>query len=307
MAEKKKSRLKKLVLVGGVGFVGLLALGYGGLYVAAQAQLNRDVTAPEGDLALRDGDKDAIARGEYLVKHVMGCGHNDCHRADFGGGPVMDQQPIGRVYAPNITAGEGSVTKDYTGKDWARILRHGVKKNGKRALVMPSEDYVTFSDSDLAAAIAYIKAQPPVNRESLAHSLGPIGLLIAATEPVYAFDKIDHNHKPAEVKRGANKEWGQVMAGTCKGCHGEGYSGGKVPGGDPSWPAARNISPDEATGIGKWTFDQFEAAVRKGQRPDGSTLHDAMPWKMYQGMDDVDLKALWEYLRTVPAKPAGGR
>lgn len=307
MAEKKKGKLKKLVLMSGVGFIGLIALVFGGLYLAAQSQLNKDVAAPEGDLALLDGDSSAIKRGEYLVQNVMGCGHSDCHRADFGGGAVMDKQPVGRVYAPNITVGEGSVTKEYTGKDWLRILRHGVKKDGKRALIMPSEDYASFSDQDLASAIAYIKSMPPVNRESLPHSLGPIGLLIAATEPVYAFDKIDHSHKPAEVKRGPTKEWGQVMAGTCKGCHGEGFSGGKIPGGDPSWPVARNISPDEATGIGKWKFEDFEKVMRTGQRPDGTTLHDAMPWKMYKGMDEDDVEALWEYLRTVPAKPAGGR
>lgn len=307
MAEKKKGKLKRLVLIGGLGFLGLIALGFGGLYMTAQSQLNKDVTAPEADLALLDGDSGAIKRGEYLVSSVMGCGHNECHRADFGGGPVMDKQPVGRVYAPNLTPGEGSVTKEYTGKDWARILRHGVKKNGKRALIMPSEDYTTFSDEDLASAVAYIKSKPPVNRETLPHSLGPIGLLIAATEPVYAFDKIDHNHKPAEVKRGATREWGQVLAGACTGCHGAGFSGGKVPGGDPSWPEARNISPDEGTGIGKWKFDDFEKAIRTGQRPDGTTLHDAMPWKMYKGMEDDDVEALWKYLRTMPAKPAGGR
>jgi len=307
MGEKKKSKLKKLVLMGGVGFVGLIGVGFLGLYFAANAALDKDVTAPESDLALRDGDSDAIKRGEYLVKNVMGCGHQDCHRADFGGGPVIDAQPVGTVYAPNITIGDGSVTKEYVGKDWARILRHGVKKNGKRALIMPSEDLTNYSDDDLAAAIAYIKSMPPVNRASQPHSLGPIGMLMAATEPVFAFDKIDHNHKPENVKPGPTKEWGKVLAGSCTGCHGAGFSGGKIPGGDPSWPESRNVTPDEATGIGKWKFEDFDKAIRTGQRPDGTVLNDAMPWKMLKGMTDDDVKALWEYLRTVPAKPAGGR
>lgn len=199
------------------------------------------------------------------------------------------------------------MTVDYTSKDWFRILRHGVKKDGKRALVMPSEDYVQFSDDELASVIAYVKSMPPVDRESLPHSLGPIGLLVAATEPVFAFDKIDHSQKPEAVKRGPTKEWGKVLAGTCSGCHGAGFSGGKIPGTDPSWPMARNITPDEATGIGKWKFEDFEKAMRTGQRPDGTALSDVMPWKMYKGMDEDDVEALWEYLRTVPAKPAGGR
>ncbi|MBK9973398.1 MAG: c-type cytochrome [Planctomycetes bacterium] len=307
MADKKKGKLRRLVLVGGVGLLGVVGLAFAGLYFASSAALAKDVTVPDETLNLRDGDKAAIARGEYVVLNVMGCGHSECHRADFGGGPVIDAQPVGMVYAPNLTAGEGSVTKGYDGKDWARILRHGVKKDGKRALIMPSEDFCNYPESDLVAAIAYIKSKPPVNRASLPHALGPIGMLMAATEPVFAYDKIDHGATRPKLEPSPTKEWGAVLAGSCKGCHGDGYSGGKIPGGDPSWPEARNISTDEATGIGKWKFEDFEKVIRSGQRPDGTTLNDAMPWKMYKGMSEDDVKALWAYLRTVPAKPAGGR
>ncbi len=41
-------------------------------------------------LNIDDGD---IERGEYLVKHVFGCADSTCHKADMGGGILMDNGP----------------------------------------------------------------------------------------------------------------------------------------------------------------------------------------------------------------------
>ena len=46
--------------------------------------------------------------------------------------------------------------------------------------------------------------------------------------------------------------------------------------------------------------------MRRGKRPDGTDVRAPMPWQMYAGMTDDDVTALWEYLRTVPPKAAGG-
>ncbi|MCB9932544.1 MAG: c-type cytochrome [Planctomycetes bacterium] len=305
--KKKKGFIKRIALFGGAGLFGLLALTFVGLYIGSSSALGETYEVETYAIEIPEGDDEAIARGKYLVNHVMGCNHSECHRADFGGGAVMDAQPIGRVYAPNLTQGEGSVTKDYKPEDWVRILRHGIKRDNTRALIMPSEDYYLFPDEDLAAAVAYIKSQPAVNRENEGHSLGPIGMLLTMSEPVFAYDKIDHKAERPKAERGPTKEWGKVMIGACTGCHGATLSGGKIPGGDPSWPASRNLTPDKETGIGNWSFDDFKKALTTGVRPDGSQLQEMMPWKAYAGMDPDDIKALWEYLQTVPAKPAGNR
>jgi len=55
---------------------------------------------------------------------------------------------------------------------------------------------------------------------------------------------------------------------------------------------AANLSPDE-TGIGNWTFQQFENAIRKGKfkgLENSRLLLPPMPWQMYQNMSDEDLK-----------------
>ena len=62
---------------------------------------------------------------------------------------------------------------------------------------------------------------------------------------------------------------------------------------------APNITPDLETGIGSWSDDQFEAAVRKGIRRDGSRLYPAMPYNAYTKMSRDDVLAIRAYLNTL--------
>jgi mono/diheme cytochrome c family protein len=62
----------------------------------------------------------------------------------------------------------------------------------------------------------------------------------------------------------------------------------------------RNLTPDQATGIGSWTEDQIVAALRTGHRPDGSVLLPPMPWQAYSHMPDDDAYAVAAYLKSIP-------
>jgi mono/diheme cytochrome c family protein len=62
-----------------------------------------------------------------------------------------------------------------------------------------------------------------------------------------------------------------------------------------------NITSDPTTGIGKWTYAQFKNALHNGIRADGTFLYPAMPFDAYTGIPDDDLKALWAYVRRIPA------
>jgi hypothetical protein len=73
-----------------------------------------------------------------------------------------------------------------------------------------------------------------------------------------------------------------------------------VPGTPPSFPDARNITTDPVSGIGKWSKENFYAALRTGKRPDGSDLNTFMPWKAFATLTDTELDALWAFLQTVP-------
>ncbi|WP_246252341.1 c-type cytochrome [Ancylobacter pratisalsi] len=65
-----------------------------------------------------------------------------------------------------------------------------------------------------------------------------------------------------------------------------------------------NITSDKTTGIGGWNFDDFKRALHDGIRKDGAYLYPAMPFDAYTGITEDDLKALWAYVRRIPAVDA---
>jgi mono/diheme cytochrome c family protein len=96
-----------------------------------------------------------------------------------------------------------------------------------------------------------------------------------------------------------------ARAADCFSCHtapgGRTFAGGdelKTPFGPIYAP---NITQDPNTGIGRWSESDFTRALRLGVRPDGKLLYPAMPYAAYTKMSDADLKALWAFMRTVPA------
>ena len=65
---------------------------------------------------------------------------------------------------------------------------------------------------------------------------------------------------------------------------------------------ARNLTPDTATGLGSWTEEMFIKTIRNGkQQGEGRALLPPMPWQVYKNMTDDDLKAVWAFLRSLPA------
>lgn len=64
----------------------------------------------------------------------------------------------------------------------------------------------------------------------------------------------------------------------------------------------RNLTPDLNTGIGSWSEETFIKAIRTGKHMGVSRpILPPMPWQEYREMTDSDLKAIYAYLRTIPA------
>jgi len=60
-----------------------------------------------------------------------------------------------------------------------------------------------------------------------------------------------------------------------------------------------NITQDRGTGIGGWSDTEIRNSIVKGVRPNGERLLPVMPYEVYSGMAEEDLKALIAYLRTL--------
>jgi len=93
-----------------------------------------------------------------------------------------------------------------------------------------------------------------------------------------------------------------VALGDCMVCHtakdGPAYAGGlglKTPFGTIY---TTNITPDAATGIGRWSLPAFTRAMREGVSRDGHLLYPAFPYIHYTGMSDADIAAAYHYLIT---------
>lgn len=88
-------------------------------------------------------------------------------------------------------------------------------------------------------------------------------------------------------------------AGDCIACHtvkgGQPFAGG-LPIESPFGTIySTNITPSKTAGIGNYTLEQFDDAVRHGERADGSNLYPAMPYPDYSVLSDADVKALYAY------------
>lgn len=90
-----------------------------------------------------------------------------------------------------------------------------------------------------------------------------------------------------------------ATAGDCIACHtapaGKQFAGGLSMATPIGALYSTNITPDKATGIGNYSLDDFDRAVRHGITPAGKTLYPAMPYPSYAKISDDDMRALYAY------------
>jgi len=98
-----------------------------------------------------------------------------------------------------------------------------------------------------------------------------------------------------------------AAASDCIACHtapgGKPYAGGRPVHSPIGNMYSTNITPDKATGIGNYTLDQFDRAIRHGIRRDGDSLYPAMPYPSYAKMTDQDIRALYAFFMQGGVQP----
>lgn len=100
---------------------------------------------------------------------------------------------------------------------------------------------------------------------------------------------------PALIKQGQYL----ARAGDCVACHtapgGRPFAGGLAMHTPMGTIYSTNITPHKNTGIGNYSYADFERAVRRGMRPSGDPLYPAMPYVSYGVAADGDIQALYAY------------
>ena len=241
-----------------------------------------------------------IERGRHLATAVAQCGF--CHADDLGGRALADDRRVGRLYAPNLTTGEGGLGRRLTTADWVRAIRFGVARDGRSLILKPSGYQSRMSDRDLAAVIAYMGTVAPIDRSLPAARAGWLTRLALATglasdllSARAAAAREEHSDAPMPA---ATARYGGYLVdlANCRVCHHASLAGGVHPLAFEDEPAP----PDLRRGgvLDRYDRTGFARAMRQGRTPGGRALDPAfMPWPLYAGLNDLELEALWLYLR----------
>lgn len=121
--------------------------------------------------------------------------------------------------------------------------------------------------------------------------------------PEFAYPPVNYGTgaKADQIKRGEYL----TKAGDCMACHtvagGKPFAGGlpiKTPFGTMYTP---NITPDPETGIGQWSDDDFDRAMREGISPKDHFYFPAFPYPYFNKLTRIDVDAIHAYLHAIPA------
>lgn len=244
-------------------------------------------------------DSASIARGTHLANVICA----SCHGGAFEGKVLIEDPQLATVYAPNLTGGEGGISKDYSVKDWVRSIRHGVNPDGKPLLVMPAKDFQNFSKKDLGSIIAYMQTLPPADNQVPEREFGLLGkilLQLDAFGDIINVETIDHEATFASHPvEGPTKEYGEYLVnfGGCQTCHAPDLGGAQGP--EPGAPYSPNLTT--AGNLGNWGLDEFTQSIRTGVTPEGNELdREFMAWPFYAKFTDMEFEAIYKYLNSLP-------
>jgi len=144
-------------------------------------------------------------------------------------------------------------------------------------------------------------------RRLLAALMIVVAVLVIA---VYALNVRDESPRGPATSVAASTEVvrrGEYLAraGDCIACHtargGAAFAGGRPIETPFGVVYGSNLTPDERTGIGTWTPDDFWRALHNGRSRDGRLLYPAFPYPNFTNVTRADSDALFAYLRTLPA------
>lgn len=291
-----------------------------GIYVIVQVGFRKKFDAPYPDIKAST-DPEVIARGEHLVYGPAHCAA--CHvpmdrlfAVDAGeeippsGGWELAIPMLATVRAPNLTSDIETGIGGWSDAEIARAVRYMVSADGR--YLMPFMQYGGMSDEDLTAIVSFLRVQPPVKHtveKSKYQLLGKALLAFGVLKP-----EGPKETPPAAVTADSTVEYGSYLANAvaqCVGCHtpmdpksgapvGPPFSGGQLfPPDNISQGFAfvsPNLTPDANTGImAPWSEQAFTTRFKGGR------IHKTspMPWGFYSRMTDLELKAIYRYLKTL--------
>jgi cytochrome c553 len=212
---------------------------------------------------------------------VVGCWAG-CH-GNEGEGGVDYIEGIHRNTAPTLS----QVLPLYSDAELVRLIRYGVKRDGKSAIGMVAYTLWPLGDQDLANIIAHLRRQPvwsPVPRKHELTFRGRIALVTGKWK--VSAEQVDRSiPRWGALPRNTAFERGRYLASiTCSECHGLDFKGNALEGG-PSLAILAAYDPD-----------QFQRLMRFGEARGGRVV-PKMSWMPDVDFTDAEIADLYSFLR----------
>ena len=310
-------RVKRFLLLFPLFLVGVVGLGLAMVFTC--------YPKVDGARPLPPVAADGVEHGAYLANAVATCttchsprdwtrfsGPVDAQQLGAGGDAFDREFGLPGIFTPpNLTP---THLADWSDAEVAHAVSSGVNRNGDALMpVMPYLSYGGLCIEDQAAIVAYLRTldpQPERDGAGVRELDFPLPLLIRTFPQQGDPPPCPGENDPVEYKGGY-----LTRAAGCANCHtplkegrpvaDKAFSGGsvfRIPGGPEVEVVSSNITPDEITGIGRWTEAEFVERFARYRDPAALALeadakNTTMPWAAYAQMSDEDLAAIFAFLK----------
>lgn len=300
---KKLKKIAKVLVIGLLILIVVLGTTIG-------MRQNLQFEAPYPDIHAST-DSNIINRGKHIVYSQAHCAV--CHSPQnvdsllaagieptLNGGKLMDIG-IARIYTPNITSDTQYGIGKRTDAEIARVIRYGVHANG--TAVLNFMGFQDMSNDDLTAVVSYLRTSKPVATPNTPHEFGLLGKAIKAFMVTPVGPRLPIKGSVTPDTTTAYGEYLVTSTANCIACHTQrnlagDLSGPLMAGGnDIDGFITPNLTPHPDSRIYGWTQEQFIDRFRQEKR----IKESPMPWNNFKLMTDLELKAIYRYLKTVPA------
>ncbi len=282
-----KAHFRSLLFQAFAALAGVALLGGALVYGISEWKLRRTYDAPLA--ALNPPLPADAAAGEHMAK-VVGCWAG-CHGLRGEGGRDLIEG-IHRITAPTLS----DVLPRYGDAELVRLIRYGVKRDGRSAVGMRPDVLWPLGDQDLADIIAHLRRQPalpPVERRRELTWRGRLALVTGRWK--VSAEQVDRSApRWGELPRRTPFERGRYLASiVCSECHGADLLGHALEGGPP------------LAIVAAYGPDQFRTLLRTGRPPDGREI-PKMSWMPDVDFTEQEIADLYAFLREHHGLSPGG-
>jgi mono/diheme cytochrome c family protein len=267
---------------------GAIVLAFAALYGASEWMFATTYHRPAA--ALRTQTPGDVASGHRLAQ-VFGC--VGCHGSH---GRVLFEAPfVGRIVTPDLAR----VAPTYSDTELVNVIRHGIKRDGTSALVMPANAFSSMADTDVADIIAWLRGlKPGAETITLHTSAGPIGRALALTGGLRISARVPQDPAPAvaaPIDPIAHGEY--IVKVVCSDCHELDQSHQVEPG---------LVAPPLREMVQAYDLDQFKHLMRDGKGAGERELRlmSEVARAGFSKMTDEEISAVHAYLNNTSTTAA---